>query len=164
VDRVVADVDAELLRLLLYLGLLHEEGDRLTLQLLVLGRARLRERALLRVVALLRALHQLLELILRDLLVADDGDVVRAEARGRRAAAARSEKRERGEAEKKESSHGKSAICSGFAHAAWRAASIASTSRSASAFLHAQFDGHAPRVAPPGRVKTLLSLLTLRPR
>jgi hypothetical protein len=94
--------------------LLDEECDRLPLQLLVLGRAGLGERTLLRHVALLRARHQLLELILRDLLVADGCDVVGAEAGRRRAATARDKERERGEAKKKESSHGKSAICSGF--------------------------------------------------
>src|SRR5439155_6179607 len=121
VDPGVADVDPLLRGLLLDLRTLDEEGDRLSLQLLVLGRARLREGTLLCVVALLGAAHQRLKLIFCDVVGADDGDIVRAEPGGGRAAAARSQERERGKREQKESSHGKSAICSGFTHAAWRA-------------------------------------------
>src|SRR5207248_10616872 len=89
------------------------------------------ECALLRFVGLLRAVHQRVQLVLRDVLRTDDGHVARTQRGRARAAAARGEERKRGKREKECSSHGKSAICSDFAQAAWRAASIASTSLSA---------------------------------
>ena len=131
VDLRVGDLDAPVRGLLRELGALDEERDRLTLQLLVLGGTGFRKGPLLRLVALLRASHQRLELVLGHLRRADHGHITGPEGRARGAAAAGDDKRKRDEREKEGSSHGKCAICSGFTHAAWRAASIASTSLSA---------------------------------
>src|SRR5262249_8871324 len=130
----VADLDAELLRPLGKLGSLEEIGERLPLERDVLLRTGLRKLLLVRLVALLRALHHRVEIVLRDVLAADDDHVAGAERPGAATAATGGENEHDDECEKGERCevpHGKSATCSGLAHAAWRAASIASTSRSA---------------------------------
>src|SRR3989442_7763704 len=114
VDLVVRDLDAHRVGLLRELGPLDEKGDRLAFELLVLRRAGLRERSLLRVVVLLGAIHERPELLLGDRLRAHDGSVVGAEPRSGRPTAARGDERKRSKQEENESLHGKSAICSGF--------------------------------------------------
>ena len=70
------DVDAEIRGLLLVLDALHEEGHRLVLQRLVLGRAGLRELALLALVGRLGEHHQVVEIAAGDLLAVHHGDGV----------------------------------------------------------------------------------------
>ena len=77
VDVLVLNLDVEVAGLLLELRALDEELHGLSAQRLVLLRARLRERTLLLRIAALRLADQLVELVLRDRLVADDGDSVR---------------------------------------------------------------------------------------
>jgi hypothetical protein len=74
VDLLVADLDVELVGGLAILRLLDEVLHGLVLERLVLRRPGLREVALLLLERLLGAPHQRVELGLRDLLVADDGD------------------------------------------------------------------------------------------
>ena len=87
-------------RLLLELLALDEELDRLVLQRLELLRARLRELALLVLVALLRLGEQRVVVALRDLLAVDDGDGVRGHLVVAAAAAGQSEADE-GESEQR---------------------------------------------------------------
>jgi len=72
VDRVVADVDAEIVGLDLELRPLDEEADRLVADLRVLLRPGLGEGPLLGGVALLRVLDEVVELRLRDRAVRRD--------------------------------------------------------------------------------------------
>ena len=74
------DLDVEVVGLLLELGALDEELHRLLAERDVLRRARGRAGLLVRLVVLLRLLDQPVELVLRDRLIADDCDVVRADA------------------------------------------------------------------------------------
>ncbi len=87
VDVLVGDDDLEALRLLLELVLLDEVLHRLILERLVGRRAGLRERRLPRGVRALGAVHQRVELHLRDRVAADDGNCVRRDAPGTAAAA-----------------------------------------------------------------------------
>ena len=115
VDVLVAHLDAHLFGFLRELGALEEERDRLRLELFVLEAPGLGEGTLLRRVGLLGAVHERVELLLRHLLRAGDGDIVRAELCGRFAsAAACGDERERKKRVKGVPSHAKSAICSGF--------------------------------------------------
>jgi hypothetical protein len=135
VDVVVGHLDVHVGCLLLELGSLDEELHRLLAQGDVLGCARLGPLLLVRRVVPLGLVHQPVELILRDRLVADDRHVVRADARVAAAAAGRqgSGCKDDGEdGEKTGPFHEKSAICSEFYHAARRVSSIASTNCRAS--------------------------------
>src|SRR5262249_1700845 len=123
-DVLVAHADAELARFRFELGVLHEHRHHLRPEGCVLGRAGLREALPLRLQAPLLLAHQLVEARLGDVLTADDGDVVRLQAAGSTAAAARSEHGERKCEEQIRELHRK-----GRAQAAWRALSIASSSR-----------------------------------
>jgi hypothetical protein len=93
VDVGIADLDAEVCRLLFELGALDEELHRLLAERDVLRRARVGPGLLVGLVVPLRLIQQPVELVLRDRLVADDGDVVRADTLALATAAGR----ERGE-------------------------------------------------------------------
>ena len=131
---LVGDRDAELLRLLLQLLELDEERERRLLDLLELRRPRLRPRTVLLRVAALRAGHREVEGGPRDRVAVHDGHRVGGHLRGAAASAAACG-REREENEEwngdAEGSH-KTSAAQRDDHAAWRAPSIASTSRSAS--------------------------------
>ena len=86
VDVLLGHRDAELLGRLPELLELDEVRDVLGLDALVLGRPRLREVLVLRLVALLRLRDQLVELRLRDLRAVDDRDRARRNAVGAAAA------------------------------------------------------------------------------
>ncbi len=79
VDVRLRDLQAQLVGFLLELGALHEELHRLLAKGDVLRGPRGRELLLVRLVVLLRLVDQPVELVLRDRLVADDRDVVRAD-------------------------------------------------------------------------------------
>ena len=117
-DLLVADVDVELVGLLLELRALHEELDGLVLEHVVLGGPDLREGALLGLVALLRLADQPVELGLRDRVAVDDGDRVAWHALVVVTAAATCDgKRGEHEQEKKSKSdvlHGKTASGNSF--------------------------------------------------
>src|SRR5207237_5137282 len=89
---------------------------------------------LLRLVAGASHVQHGVEIARGDLLATDDGDVAGLERRGTAAPAACGREQRDGQGdddERDRTLHGKCAISSGRAHAAWRAASIASTNRSA---------------------------------
>ena len=98
VHVLLGDLEPELRRLLLELLPLDEERDVLGLDVLVLGSPDLRELLLLRLVGLLRALDQLVELGTGDLGAVDDRDRFLRDV----AAAAAARRREDDEAERDE--------------------------------------------------------------
>src|SRR4029453_17604130 len=132
-DVLVRDLHTHVARLLLALGLLDEQRDRLILDRGVVRGAGLRALALLRLEAAARLLHQLVERRLLNVLTADDCDVPAVEALGTASATACEERRDDDEREdeaccfQRESFQRKTP-----AQAAWRAAIIASTRPSAS--------------------------------
>ena len=97
VDLLVGDLDVHLLGHLLELGAPDEVLEALGLQVLVLGRAGLGEVALLLLRARPRLGDQSVELLLRDLLVADDRDGVLRHVLGGAVAAAATGESEGGE-------------------------------------------------------------------
>src|SRR5581483_5677702 len=132
---LVGHPHAELRGLDLELRVLHEQRDDLRPEVGVLRRPRLRELLPLRGEALPLLLHQLVERRLRHVPVGDDGDVGRAELRASAPAAAGDERGQRNHDEKETELHEGRRF-----YAAWRAPSIASSSRSAPVSSSARSD------------------------
>src|SRR5204863_8628364 len=125
-DVLVGDLDAELARFRLELGVLDEHGHHLGPERRVRGRSCLRELLALRLQAALLLAHEHVELVLGDVLTRHDGDVACVQLGSSTSAAARDEHGEWKREEQVIEPHQDIS-----AQAAWRAASIASSSRRA---------------------------------
>src|SRR5262245_16472669 len=131
VDVLVADLGVEVVGLLLVLAALDQELRGVGLEIGEVDRARLRELSVRRLEVPAGLLDQRVPVGLRDLLVADDRDrIVGYVLRAAAATGGSQQRNGRTECNQNDPlSHGKSAGSRGFAQAARRAPSIASTRR-----------------------------------